>query len=694
MSASILQPHLVRIIAIIILLLLYDRTRLPQISSQERSSLAADFLFERFDLPAAPSLASGAERRVRDVHPSLHHIAGWVSFMGASVALNDLDADGLPNDLCSVDPSSDQVLVASVPGTSERYAPFVLQPDPLPYDAGRMAPMGCLPNDMNEDGRLDLLVYYWGRTPIAFLQIEAAHAENDGPIELRPEGFRPVEIVANTNTAAEFEPEIWNTSAATFADFDGDGHTDLLLGNYFQDGARILDPASSGPLEGSMHHSWSRAANGGRDRLLRWESSSVGTDPSVQFKIIDDAFDPETAQGWTLALAAGDLDGDLLPEIYMANDFGPDRLLHNRSEPGKFVFVPLEGRSSLTMPHSKVLGRDSFKGMGAEFGDLNGDAWPDIYVSNIADEYALQESHFAFLSTGKIDEMRAGHAPYEDQSEGLGLSRSGWGWESRLADFNNDGVVEAIQATGFLKGEIDRWPELQELAMSNDQLISSPSSWPRFRVGDDLSGHQHNPFFVRAGDGRYYDLASELGIDQDYLTRGIATADVDGDGDLDFAIANQWEPSYFFRNDCPDCGNFLGIRLLVPASPSASEISRRGRPAIGASARLHLPDGSLRFAQIDGGNGHSGARSSDLFFGLGALPADSLLRVDLEWRAPGGQVYRETLMLEPGWHRVWVELEGESDMEGSSSRPARIPLADRESPPLIHRSARSGPDSL
>ena len=66
-------------------------------------------------------------------------------------------------------PPGRQVIVAPVPGTPSRYQPFVLDAAPLPYDPGTMAPMGCLPGDLNEDGVMDLLVYYWGRPPIAFL---------------------------------------------------------------------------------------------------------------------------------------------------------------------------------------------------------------------------------------------------------------------------------------------------------------------------------------------------------------------------------------------------------------------------------------------------------------------------------------------------------------------------------------------
>ena len=122
-----------------------------------------------------------------------------------------------------------------------------------------------------------------------------------------------------------------------------------------------------------------------------------------------------------------------------------------------------------------MLGRDSFKGMGVDFGDLNNDGRPDIFVSKITQEYGLEESHFVFLSTGRVDLMKEGVAPYIDRSESLGLSRSGWGWETRLGDFNNDGPLEALQATGFLKGNVNSWPELHEVVMGNDRTAPRPA---------------------------------------------------------------------------------------------------------------------------------------------------------------------------------------------------------------------------
>jgi hypothetical protein len=258
--------------------------------------------------------------------------------------------------------------------------------------------------------------------------------------------------------------------------------------------------------------------------------------------------------------------------------------------------------------------------------------------------------------------MRDGVAPYVDRAEPLGLSRSGWGWDAKLADFDNDGELEALQATGFVKGATNRWPELHEIAMGNDELLKDPRVWHRLQPGDDLSGHDANRFFVRGPQGRYVDIARELGLIEDHVSRGIAIADVDGDGKLDLAVANQWGPSTFYRNACTRCGAFLGLHLRLPlrvGHPVTTAVRSGhpradipGRPAIGAAATVHLPHGRRLVAQVDGGNGHSGKRSPDLHFGLGQTPHDAAIRVDLRWRDPNGHVRAETHTLSPGWHTV------------------------------------------
>lgn len=265
-----------------------------------------------------------------------------------------------------------------------------------------------------------------------------------------------------------------------------------------------------------------------------------------------------------------------------------------------------------------------------------------------------------------------GWAPYADDSEKLGLSRSGWGWESRLADFDNDGVLEALQATGFLQGTTNRWPELHEVAMGNDQLLHSPGNWHKFRAGDDLSGHDVNPFFVRSANGRYYDLAKEVGVGRIQVSRGIATADVDGDGKLDMAVANQWEDSRFFHNRSTNKHKFLGLNLLLPIGGAAGPTqvmagqptkNVRGYAAVGASIKVTASPKRTLIAQVDGGNGHSGKRSHQLLFGLGDVDEKQPVRVEIRWRDAQGKLHQQTFdqQLTPGWHTIVL---GRSPQEG------------------------------
>jgi enediyne biosynthesis protein E4 len=610
--------------------------RPPELAPAEVRTMAGRFRFDRQTFPRL----HGDSRTYRAVNPKLQNIVAWVSSVGAGVALGDLDGDGLSNDACLVDPRSDDVIVAPVPGTGARYAPFGLDVTPLHYDPSTMAPMGCIMVDLNEDGLNDLVVYYWGRTPVAFLR-----RPTEATFALSQASFVTQELVPGE--------ERWYTNAGLAADLDGDGHADLIFGNYFPDGAVVL--GANGQVE--MQESMSHAGNGGSKPILLWRSATSGETPSVSFD--KDLSAP--GGGWTLALAACDIDGDLLPDLYVANDFGPDLMLHNESTPGHLRFRSLRGRRWWTTPKSKVVGQDSFKGMGVDCADLNGDGLPDFMVSDITDSYALEESNLVYLSTGQKALIQSGIAPYREGGESLGLARSGWAWDVRFGDFDNSGSPEIVQATGFVKGSTGRWPELQELAMSNDLMLRNPAHWPHFGPGDDLSGRgDHDRFFVRGQSGRYFDLAPEVGLGDVQLTRGIAVADVDGDGRLDFALATQWGDSLFFRNTSASPGAFLGLHVLLPVKEGGFRVQdghQRGAfeasAALGARVTVFLPDGHKLVKEVDGGNGHSGKSSPDLHFGLGS-PGPMAFWVAFDWRDRKGVVRHYTTSLMPGWHTVML----------------------------------------
>jgi hypothetical protein len=383
-------------------------------------------------------------------------------------------------------------------------------------------------------------------------------------------GERFVEISAAAGLRNEGR---WGTSAG-FLDQDNDGWLDLYLVNYLD-----LPPqgAPQSFRNSIVTYPTPLLFAGIPDQFWRNQGDGSFVDASRELGI-------DRVAGKGLALALGDLDLDGWAEVYVANDTDANQLWTRRGD-GQWKDIAALAGSAFDEQ-----GREEGS-MGADFSDIDGDGLPDITVSNFQLEVtSIYRQRDGLLFTEVADLVGVGQSSRQRLSFGIDFF-----------DIDNDGDEDLLVANGHIEDNI--------------HLNSDTVSFP-----------QQNSLYLNRGDGNFIDISDQAGpaLADVQVSRGLASADLDGDGALDFVVSNNEGRAQIALNRSAAIGNFVTLWL---------EGSTANRSAIGARAVATIGDRRIQ-RQVMGAQSYLSVSDFRLHFGLGtATQIDALA---IHW--PGGEV--------------------------------------------------------
>jgi hypothetical protein len=314
------------------------------------------------------------------------------------------------------------------------------------------------------------------------------------------------------------------------------------------------------------------------------------------------------------------MDGDGWPDLYLANDYGPEELFRN-----------LEGRRFERLDDAG-LAESSKSGMSVTLGDFEGTGRPGVYVTNISKERFLFQGNNL-----RVNRLAERGKLYNVADVSSSLARAvvdcGWAWGAQFGDLDNDGLLDLFVVNGFLSAsrERDYWYGMSKIAAGAREVFADAANWEP--IGDaSLSGYERSRVLLNRGDARFVDVAAAAGVDDEHDGRAVALADLFGRGALDVVVANQRGPLLLYENRVDPGRGWIQLRLA-------------GRPpntsAIGAEVRVEFC-GRVQVQTVQGGSGFCAQNQRALHFGLGDCRA--VERVAIRW--PDGR--EQELRAEPG----------------------------------------------